>query len=946
MHKNYLFKTGCFLIFCQLLTFNLAAQVKYSFVRDTIGIKGGETFANMLKVSNGYTETVVLKQNGKDMLLLRGMIGLPDSLVIKAGESRNFPVKYIASRQTIKSNIQVFNVQLLTDKPGVLVQRSAQFVVQLSDIGGLSIGTEDNEVYLSQLSNQAQVLVRVANNGYVPISFRLQLTGIPDGLEFTGQTMNLTLQPGSQQLLPFIARNKTGVRNAADYTVTIQALDNRNNELASKIIRIVSVSSARRMGLNNEMAGQSLPNSVAIRYASNSTNSSFYQLQSNARMMLGKQSTLDYSINADQYSEGNVKGLTVYNTYADFQSKRWGVKVGNIYENLDFSLGGRGIKANVNFNKSGTLSLYTVDNIYQLINQVSNNPAGARVYAVDYSLPNVGFGERRITAIHSKNEYTGLEASQLSLNTRFKLKEGQVLGFEGGYSLEKPLNYDVSSKKGYAGGINYLLKSEDYNLMSTGYYASPYYTGLRRGILQTDVRLIRKLDDFKSLSAHVNIISSNPTYQNQLNNLLNLGINKNETYIYEMGYTTKAGALQLNFNPYYMGQHILVNNVSNETTYKRDWKSRSLRFNTGIGYNKGIHSVSLSADYGYTYLNTSDKPVAPYHSLKVNGSYSLPFVGLTGYAQFNPYYLTDALSVSEDKKYTLYAIGPNLHWNGLKNKLNMQVSGMYNYYGFTQSSNYTASGNVRYYLKGHWSVTADFQYTVTKMYPIIPVGQVSSSQDLINQNLSYNNRQLRVGIEKQFGRTDRNPVKKLELTYYEDRNSNGSRDAGEAAVAGVLVKINGEVALTNSKGLVQFANMKKDSYKVAITNTKGWSLPEPTEVFLDKNKQLEVPLVKTQALNGRLKVVEDKYKKGTPEFTGIKISAIDENGRIYHTLTDDKGMFCFYLPRNKYIVYIETKGLPFSIDNGRAEVLLQGTPVELLTFMYRDQHRKVGITRF
>ncbi|MGY0038940.1 hypothetical protein [Pedobacter sp. NJ-S-72] len=163
----------------------------------------------------------------------------------------------------------------------------------------------------------------------------------------------------------------------------------------------------------------------------------------------------------------------------------------------------------------------------------------------------------------------------------------------------------------------------------------------------------------------------------------------------------------------------------------------------------------------------------------------------------------------------------------------------------------------------------------------------------------------------------RSGTKKLILTYYEDHNSNGQRDPGEAPAAGVLVKINGEAALTNSKGVVEFKDMKKEAYTVSVTNTRGWSLQDPTAVFLDKSKKLEIPLIKTQALNGCLKLKSEKYGDGTPVLAGIRINAVDPNGRIHQTLTDDQGNFCFYLPRNNYTVYIETAGMPFSIENER-----------------------------
>jgi hypothetical protein len=920
------------------------AQVKYKFAKDTVEINGGGTFSNQLRVSNPYPGRIVLVQRNKNFY--KGLIALPDSLVLEAFEKRTFPLKYIADRNTVKSNLQLFELDLVSHKPGVSVQQSARFYTQLTDVGGITLGTEDNEVYLSQTTNQAQVVVRCANNGFVPVTLRLLLSGIPDGLEFTGQTMNFTLQPGAQQLLPFLARNKTGIRNASDFTVTIRAMDGSNHELASKIVRIISVTSARRMGRNNEMSGTILPNSAALRYASNSTNSSFYQLQSNARIRLGAESSLEYSINADQYVQANVKGLTVYNTYADLQTKYVGLKVGNIYENIDFNLGGRGLRANINHIGGGRLSFYGIENIYQLVNQIGLNAPAARVYALDYSLPGIGSGERRITAVHSKDPYTGIDVNQASAKSFFNLSAQQVLGFEAGYSREKEIGAGNASEPGFSAGLNYALTTEAIQVSMNGYYGSPYFTGLRRGLLQSDLRLLHSIGKSSSVLAHVNILASSPKYLSQLNNPYNYGINKNAVYMYELGFATSIGKANININPYYMDQGLVTNNVVNMIADHKDWRSASVRLNTGINYSSGLQNISLNADYGYTYINSSERPPAPYHSLKLNATYNLPVIGVNAYMQFNPFYLTDALSVTEHKKYSLYAVGPNVRFSALKSALSIQANAMFNYYGFTRSTNYTATGNIRYFLGNHWAITGDMQYTVTKQMPIIQVDAATIAASGMTENLYYNNRQFRIGIEKQFGSTQKESMKKLELTYFEDHNSNGLKDHGEPVVGGVLVKINGEVALTNSKGIVQFDNMKKEAYKVSITNTKGWSLPEPTEVFLDKNKQIHVALVKTQALNGCIKVKSDKYMKDDIQLAGIRITAADENGRLYQTMTDGKGDFCFFLPRNKYTVYIETKGMPFSIENGKEEVLLQGKPVGLLTFLYRDEHRKVGVTKF
>jgi hypothetical protein len=946
MFQNHFIKLISVLLFCQIITSKASSQVRYAFARDTIGIKGGETFVNMLKVSNGYAQKVVLKNTAA---MIKGMIELPDTMVLQAGESKTFPLKYIADRQTIKSNIQVFTVHLIAEQAGLDVQASARFITVLKNVGGLTIGTETDEVYLSQLHNQAQVMIRCSNNGYVPVTFRLLLSGIPEGLEFIGQTMNLTLQPGAQQLLPFLARNKSTGRTTPDFTVTIQALDDQNNQLTAKLIRVVNVSSARSMRNGSSQFEGNQPNSVSLRYGSLSNSTTLYQMQGNGSRNLGNDKHLNYQINIDQYRQKDYNGVNIFNTYIDYQTKYWGIKLGNIYEDLDLQLGGRGIKASARLRNKGVLSFYGVDNNYLLYDQLNTKVPAAKIVAIDYSFANSLSEEQRVTVMRRHDPFTGLDANQLSLKKGFILNDGQTLRFEGGYSTEKQYKGDAGAKPGGSIGLIYVLEREKYRINVNSYYGSPYYTGLRRGLFSTNARISYQLAKTSNLVARISVQESDVKYQAVITNeynLLNLGINKSALHLYELGYNQNIGSFTLSLAPYYLGQRLISSTPDTVSFTKNDWKSSSARLNASLNYSGRLQSFSLSADYGYTYLNTSEKPPAPFHSLKLNASYTLPILGFNGFAQFNPYYLADALFFRNGNAYSLYSFGPNVHFSAIKDKLRLQFSGNYNYYGFTRNTNYTASGSVRYLMKNNWSFTADMQYTVTRQALIQPfesletVTPVNYPTDLI-----YNNRQIRAGIEKRFGNSSKGS-KKLSLLYYEDHNSNGIRDAGEGVVPGVLVKINGEAALTNSKGMVEFKEMKKDKYTASVTNTKGWSLQDPTDVFLDKNKSIEVALVKTQALNGCIKLIGTKYMDGRPSLAGIRINAVDVNGRIEKTLTDDHGEFCFYLPRNKYTIYIETEGMPFSIVNGKEEVLLAGKPVELLTFLYKDERRKIGVTRF
>lgn len=942
------FKAFFLLCWCLYGSFSGFAQIRYRFSKDTLSIRGGETFSNMLTVENPYAKTIVLRQENKEKGLSVGLINLPDSLLLEAGETRKFPLKYMANRQTILRNFQSFGLRLVTADPAVQVQQAAVFFTQLVDVKGLTIDTEESEIYLNQLSNQAQVMVRCANNGFVPITFTLLLTGIPDGLEFIGETMEMTLQPGGQQLLPFLARNKGGSRNSGEYNVTIQAVDAQQIQLAVKRIRILNVTDYRKMRVGQYSSNN--PNTVSVNYVSAAEGSSYTNFQANGKVDLAEGSSLDYRFNADLLRQRGVNGLNIYSSYLDYQQKRWGVKLGNIYENLDVSLGGRGMKLSAKFKNKAVLSLLAVENNFLLYSQTQLSPYAlnnsARSAAVDYFLERGGKTDRRLTFSHSRDDYRGLNSTQVHGRAGFQLKEKSWLGVETGLSRENQSYGNRNSKAGFAGGLNYTLEDENFTVFANGYYSSPYYTGIRRGLLTTDVRGLRKLGENGDLQARISIQNSQPRYQDNLQQFYR-NISKNANYLYELKYSNHIGKLYWSVAPYFFHQQIAGLSFYTVPPENVDWKLSSMRLLGTAAYNGRIHNLSISADYGYTYLNTSERPPAPFQSLRMNGSYTTAFFGFTGFMQLNPQNLTDVISTSINSRYRMYSLAPNVHFNTFKNKLSLQFGGMYNYYAYSATDNYALTGSLRLLTKSSWSLTADVQYGLTKQVNYIspnadPQTGFSSNN---GQRLEYNTRQFRFGLEKQFSLKQTTGSKKLELTYFEDHNSNGIKEDNEEVVPGVLVKINGEVALTNSKGTVSFKNMNKEAYTAMVTNTKGWSLQEPTEVFLDKNKHLMVPLVKTQALNGRLKVTAKKYEAAVV-LGGIRINAMDANGKIHHTLTDDSGAFCFYLPRNTYTVYVETKGMSFSIENDKEQVLLAGTPIEILTFIYKDERRKIGITRF
>ncbi|WP_152620339.1 hypothetical protein [Pedobacter lusitanus] len=942
------------IVLCAVVKVDAQGQtgnISCGFKLDTVSVRAGQTFTNAFWISNHADVMVKLVRQTIPGQEKTGLLRLPDTIILVPGQKRSFPLKYMADRQTIRNSMQVIKIKLrevegeksseaAMENPGI----EAAFYAQLEDIQGIFIDTDQQEVYLNQLTNQARVMVRIFNNGLIPVSFRLELTEIPDGLDFVGETVNLTLEPGTQQSLPFIAKNRLNSNIPADFSVTIRALDNKNNQIAVKRLRIMSISSDRRLAVNQTPFYQDKPNTVALRYMTIDTTLSMYQLQGNGKYELGAGRQISYQANVDYFNNPGQKGFNVYDSYVAYQGKTWGARIGNIYESLDFNLNGRGVKGKVYLGNKKSLNVYALDNNYLLFSQFNKLKFG-NTLAVAYKEENSEADHKQLVVLRSNNLLTGIKTTLVSSNANIQLDKYQHIGFDAGYSKQ---DYAARSLNGLAAGAGYYLDYRGVNFYSSNYYSSPYYDGIRKGLLQLENRVVVAIGEHKNLNARINIVKNTPKVLAYADSAYLPVTNNYGNSTYEIGFGNRIGQWTYNIRPYYFSQYMTAGNLSDN---KNDvWKSASVRTRFNITYSNNVHDLSFEMDHGYTYRNTSEKPPAPFFSSRMNFSYRNRVFGFSGFTQFNSYYLTDALAISGNPRYTIYSFGPNTHFVLFDNKLTVNASSMYNYYGFNRSQNYSLNANLRWLLKGDWAISADIFYSLNKIRSDREYNPVDGTQP--QGDLQYlksyrsDNRQLRIGIEKSFGGAGRGDNGKLELVYFEDNNGNGHRDKDEAPAAGILVKTEGIAAITNNKGIVTFTAEKNKTYSVSIVNDKGWNLLEPTDVFLIKNTKLEIPLVKTERVSGTMKYVADKYTEGTPILGGLRIKAVAANGKTFNTMTNELGGFNFYLPENNYTVSVETGGMPFSIVNQGQDLLVKRNTVSAIVFKYKDEQRKVEIVKF
>ncbi|OOG15764.1 hypothetical protein BWD42_24095 [Sphingobacterium sp. CZ-UAM] len=915
-------------------------DIAYYFERDTIQITSSQTFSNKLNISNRTDRPIELKPTAVNTAALRGLIKLPLSITLKPKETKLFPLKYIADRQTIAEGTQTFTIGFESNDPSIKIQEHQSFYTQLAMEQSFLIQTEQAEYYLDQATGQTQFLVRAINRGLVPLTAQLRFPNLSPDLEIIGEIMPFTIAAGGQSLLTFTTRLRKKNTNV-DFDVDIQAIEGGGSVLATDRIRVMTVGSVKRFFSNMNLQNQPFDNRAALRYINLGKDISVYQLQGDGKIDINDKDRLSYRMNLDYYQDQRTFNL--YDTYLDYDTDKWGVKLGNIYENLDQFINGRGIKGTYKFDHRRSLSLYAIQNNYMLFTEMDNPISGGEIVGLKYAIQSDKNQENSIAYLHSNNDYRGVRSSLFSGKGAIDLGNNNSLFLEGGTSIEQVES--GNNRLAVAGGINYNNAFRNYQITSVNYYSSPYYVGLRRGLTQTDSRITMLLDNDRNLSARISYMDNKPKYlTGDRNYFFN---NASRILIYELGYHTGLGKLQLDLRPYFMAQHAAYQNWWEMATNPGNWKSNSLRTVADLNFFTSKHRFSLQTDYGYTYRNTSNRPIAPFHSVRINGNYTNAFFGFNTFIQINPYYLSDLLATSVNSNYSIYSLGPNTQFYAFNNQLHVQFSTMYSYYGFSRSNNLSVNGHVRWQIKDNWNLTADIFYTAISGKSLFLVDPNFPPDPNPLNRYSFNNRQIRLGIEKNFGRRAGQKGRKLELTFFEDGNNNGINDGNEAKAQAVLVRIGKEVALTDEKGRVKFVDMVAGPYSVQVENGKGWVSQGPINVLMTKNQRLEIPLIKTRPLKGRIKIVENRYLKSRPQLGGIKITAVDRQGKTYSTLSSENGEYMLYLPLGNYRIAVVTEGMPFSIENQNCEIEVKTDKDAVIPdFNYRDERRKVGVKRF
>ncbi len=255
-----------------------------------------------------------------------------------------------------------------------------------------------------------------------------------------------------------------------------------------------------------------------------------------------------------------------------------------------------------------------------------------------------------------------------------------------------------------------------------------------------------------------------------------------------------------------------------------------------------------------------------------------------------PYYYQDFVAFVQkpDQEFQRIMFSPFAEVHLFKKALSIRSQANYAQSLPSDISNTSVLGNINYATKRY-----DFNIN-----GIIPVDGAGSNQ-------AYINAAFRMRLSVPFL-----PVRKfynLVLILFKDQNSNGQKDAGEEAVAGQTLSLNGDVFVSDGNGHVVYKNTEAGVYKADFgysSKLKGWMPNDGTLQYfeLKGNRTYYVPYKVSRVLSGKLIVEKDELSNSSFTPGNIKVTATGQKGEVYATLTDENGEFYFNLPAGEYVV--------------------------------------------
>ena len=900
------------------------SALKFYFESDTISAEHGKTFTNRLVVENTSGQELKIEKLLPESSY-PGILLLPaNSFILKADEKKQFSIKFIVNTDfmKMKSSEIRFNLSYSTANEKSTINTS--FWIKKEDEKQLAIYSSSRENYITPSEKETQVSLFLENRSYSNRTIKLSFKSEPDHLEISPRQQTIALEPQEKKWIEVKVTLKHRSSFFPDYNLQVEATDIISNEnVGSTYIKIIALSNNRQILRN--VAPQSGKNFVEIGHNGNSSGTNYFQLRGNTEFLVGEDIEGRFNLNTDYFLDGNYYNL--YDTWFELESKKSQLRLGNINANeYDYSVSGRGVKANTEVISDKNIEVFALETNYSLYGNYFRGNPSSKIAGAKFEYKKANDSRGKASYLFDYNPEMHTESHLAHWASIFNLGSRSNLQVEAGLSYEKG-KVNIDENGGGSAVVNYGNKWRNWDFQSINSYATKSYVGLNRGSFNVNQNLSYKVAKQQRINLQYQVAQVEPEYLRS-QRLLEISFEDNNRtkYFYskqsaQLGYQLGLNKWNFLLAPQVEKQKNINSTVNNEFL--------SYRLRTDISTTFGMQGINLSAEYSYSKAGDL---ISWFPSFRSTLSYRFRNFGLNGSIQANP---KDVIELNQFNNTNEDFIGYNVYASYNFQNSNRSFSGSItagtNYSGLYKNKNQNLTGNLEYKFSSSWATTAHGTFSNFK-----------STQD---NGYAGNNYQFRVGIKKYFINATSAGNYKVSLQLFEDKNANGKLDVGETILSNQAVKLNDFIAITDQNGRVTFQNVPKGSYTLKVNQTGELMLMRDPVIMVNQNLKLPVGLVRNNKVKGKLVEVKQAYDVLETDIRGIMVYARNEKGEVQTTVVNQNDEFEFFLKEGEYDVYIENDKYNYVEASKRIKVF-NTIDSENILFEYSKKNTVIKVKKF
>lgn len=928
-----LFVIGYVLSFIVLLTHSSVAQevspaqldtaethhpLRIQFARDTLVLIANSYSFNSLSISNTSDSLqhfrVAIQVPGGWKLL----VDIKPVYTLQPHENLVIPLRLMADLRSPAAQTYQIVCNVTTIAPSSQENRSV-FSALVTPASKWSVYLTNPDITLEPGVKQSDIGVMVSNQGNIAEQLRFDyLVDAP--LRLGSQSVNsILLPPGKDTIInvPLSVPEITDRPHPAQ-TVVIIVKDGRNTvkSVYQKISRFIST--------YRQQPSQWYGIPAYIEWVLQSgNNTNFFYVRTAGQLQLSDRRKMDYSFRSKNYTFGTGSFNASSNELVtvNYEDNKYNLSVGDQYSTYDGVVDGVGVLVGYHRNnfrsevlglkrRNQNLFFYGTKNTVYLNN--GHNLSNQLLLSID--------DDNRSTAYYTITRY----------EMPFSASKKMVFTGGVGQQIYKD-SLDQRTFSGGGGGVLYesYNKKIDFRTEATGF--SAYFPGISRGLTISNSEFRYKIkSSFLGALYHLN--SNQPVYYSKGKFVSLFNVNEQE-----LG--TKWGHI---FNQ----RNAVYNSLSITLQPSLILRSQDSGINA---LQTTIHKLNLSFDaYGKNDVRFSlGGNIGSVRIARPDSTGTTSFFNVFATTRFRkintqlryekgPFYYPEIPDYFRKKNYpTRIDFNTSVQHFLFENKLSMINMMQYFYQSVSNFRGLVFRNDLdlNLYEKGwaiHFTTTYDF---LRKDYPLYFFSS-------IRKNLAI----PVLGVRKYYD---------LKVLLYKDKNNNNIKDEDEEVIPNVLVAVNNNFLATNSKGEVLLRNISPGIYSIdltAVNSIVGW-IPDKSlrdTVIINRRDVVDYVAYKpSKFIKGRLELVKSRFGDNLFRPSGIRVTIVASDGRVYYTFTQSDGGFYMNLPPDVYTVSINRNifGDLYTLRQGDFTVDLRNENEKEVVFTVIERGRDIRIRK-